>query len=87
MTVFSFPETKFVDELKIAGQFCHLASEVDEVFQDMMNERYLEMASELWDVIHSAETALRILEKDHQIDVKGLKQKIIDKNKQRGYYK
>ena len=44
-----------------------------------------EIAMETMDVIHAAETMLRML--DGLVDVDGLRDEVIRKNRQRGYYK
>lgn len=43
-----------------------------------------EIAMETMDVIHAAETMLRML--DGLVDVDGLREEVVRKNRQRGYY-
>lgn len=89
--VYRFPRTRFVDENTFSQQFKHIRSEVDEVWQEL--ERLypdladpVRVAEELLDVIHSAETGLRILQERHGVDVGRLSVQIRIKNYNRGYY-
>jgi len=84
-----FPRTKFVDTNSLIEQRCHLTSEVIEVdkeFDAFPKTDFKAVACELFDVIHSAETALRILEERHGVNILAAKQAVIHKNTARGYY-
>lgn len=59
--MFLFPRTTFVDTNKIEDQLQHLISELVEVKAAYYLPDLVHMASELCDVIHSAETFLRLL--------------------------
>ncbi len=83
---FMFPATKFVRENNIFEQVDHLESELIEVRKAKSIE---ELAEELLDVIHSAETSLRILLRDKFIidtDLERIRKKTLKKNRERGYY-
>jgi len=56
-----FPRAKFVDDNSIEDQIKHLGSEIDEARAAYATPYIMRLAEELFDVIHSAETALRIL--------------------------
>lgn len=62
MDVYIFPRTRFVDVNSIQTQIKHLESEVVEVKVAYASPYIERLAEELNDVIHSSETALRILE-------------------------
>jgi len=82
----NFPETIFTKNNSLKQQISHLESEIIEVKNAYLSEGFSShMVEELWDVIHSAETALRILGTD-KIDIFYIKDKVIEKNKERGYY-
>jgi hypothetical protein len=59
--MYLFPRAKFVDEINIEAQIKHLGSEIIEARVAYATPYILRLAEELFDVIHSAETALRIL--------------------------
>lgn len=69
-------------------QLCKVTSEMDEVqeawFDATATHEYNHLAVELFDVIHSCETALRMLE--GATDVEQAYFDCIEKNKERGYY-
>lgn len=79
-----FPPIKKTDSLIL--QIGHLRSEVNEVVNAKLNRESNErLAEELMDVIHSAETTLRMLPfTDEALD--GIKRRIVSKNEARGYY-
>jgi NTP pyrophosphatase (non-canonical NTP hydrolase) len=84
--VASFPEVKFVTTNSPWKQLRHLASEVIEVAVALAKRDRYQAAKELWDVIHSAETLLRILVKRYQVDAIGAREEILSGNMERGYY-
>lgn len=91
MSVFRFPRTRFVGELTVVQQFKHVRSEVDEVWQELepgYPDRFdgERVAEELIDLIHSAETMLRILEERHGVAVGRVSAGVRIKNYTRGYY-
>jgi len=59
--MYLFPRAKFVDEIDIEDQIKHLGSEIIEARVAYATPYIVRLAEELFDVIHSAETALRIL--------------------------
>jgi len=82
---FMFPKTKFADENTLEEQLKHLESELEEVKKA---GTYYDMTEELFDLIHSAETALRIIRKDPDLNkaMDFIKEEVIMKNIERGYY-
>jgi len=78
-----FPRTKFVNENTPIDQLDHLMDEINEVEGAVSAE---ETVIELFDVIHSAETLIRMMEKCYGMNPEQLKEKVIQKNKERGYY-
>ena len=87
MSVYRFPRTRFVDENGLAGQLLHIESEVAEFRAEVFsNPDPFVVAIELADIIHSAETAMRILEEKHGICQKEVLAVVIFKNRERGYY-
>ena len=87
-TLSIFPRTKFVDNNSIADQVEQLESETDEVSRefDRPPVNHDRVAMELFDVIHSAETALHILAEKHGVDLAAAWEHVISKNMERGYY-
>lgn len=87
---FMFPRTKFVDENTIDEQLKHLESELEEV-KEAKTQLQINIVEELFDLIHSAETAIRIIieNSNNVIDkeaVDFIKDCVIMKNIERGYY-
>lgn len=87
---FMFPRTKFVDENTIDEQLKHLESELEEV-KEAKTPLQINIVEELFDLIHSAETAIRIIieNSNNVIDkeaVDFIKDCVIMKNIERGYY-
>lgn len=87
-TLSIFPRTKFASINTIAAQVEHVESETDEVSRefDRPPVNFDRVAVELFDVIHSAETALHILAEQHGVDLAAAWTHVISKNKERGYY-
>ncbi len=97
---YRFPRLKWSDKLTARDQLEHVAGEVYEAREsldeyvktaedvkqgsDVELDRLFAYGMELMDVIHAAETALRITFDDEEID--GLRMAVIYKNKKRGYY-
>lgn len=83
-----FPKTKFVAENSISDQIAHLSTEYREVVQEMnkVKRDNFALATELMDVIGSAETALNILQEDFDISIEAVKEFVYQKNMKRGYY-
>jgi len=84
--VFVFPRINFADTNTIDKQMDHICTEVVEAMQEVGKCDNEALAIELLDVIHSTETALRILKERHWIDLNSVKEKVIIKNELRGYY-
>ena len=81
---YQFPAIAEPEELP--KQLQHVKSEVDEVIEAYYEERSpWTLATELMDVIHAAETALRLLGM-HESMLNGVKTNVIVKNENRGYY-
>jgi phosphoribosyl-ATP pyrophosphohydrolase len=83
--LFIFPSTKFVKNC-LCDQVTHIVSETMEVQLAYEEPDHQHLAEELCDLIHSAETALRILADRYEIDVLTAQSAVIEKNRQRGYY-
>lgn len=84
--LYHFPPVRFVDENNIYGQVAHIQTEADEAFRELSTGDIDALADEIMDAMHSCETALRILEKRHGIDVKAVMMRVYEKNEKRGYY-
>lgn len=84
---FNFDRVKFVDNNAIINQIKHIESEVREAIDSAHTPNNQHTALELMDVIHSAETALRILTECHGINLNEIRKECAAKNKVRGYYK
>ena len=81
---YKFPEITKPEQM--AKQLQHVKAEVDEAIEAYVNEEsYWMVAMELMDVIHAAETALRLLNLN-QYRMSGVKHSVIEKNDTRGYY-
>lgn len=84
--MFNFPRIKFVDDNGIIKQLIHLESEIHEAWQSAQTPDIHHTASEIMDIYHSAETALRILQEKHGICLDTLRHRVEQKNEARGYY-
>lgn len=86
--LFNFPRTRFVDENSIGQQLIHTRREVQEADDELVppGGDIMPLAMEIMDIYHSAETALRILQEKHGVDIRDIMFKVADKNHQRGYY-
>jgi hypothetical protein len=84
-STYQFPRTIFRHN-KIIDQIIHLRSELEEVQVEIVKRDHSATAREVWDVIHSAETALRILENQHGVNVEEARFLVLAGNAGRGYY-
>lgn len=70
----------------LSQQLLHVLGEAEEAREAHREAGWRErVAEELMDVVHAAETALRMLEKDGA-DLDGVRRGVIAKNEERGYY-
>lgn len=83
---FNFPRAKFVDENGLVSQILHMSTEQTEIEQVMLTPDLEHTAEEIMDKYHSCETALRILEEKHGVNLNKLQQQVERKNHSRGYY-
>jgi hypothetical protein len=81
-----FPRIKFADTSSISIQADHLISECEEVQKELIEFKIDKLAIELFDLIHSAETMLWIIQKFFNINLIVARQAVINKNQNRGYY-
>jgi NTP pyrophosphatase (non-canonical NTP hydrolase) len=87
-----FPKTRFVEENTIEAQLENVGTEFQEVVEEVYphlraGKNYDAIAEELWDLVQSAETALRILDEQHGVDIAHIRQFVYEKNRARNYYK
>ena len=87
-TLYHFPRTRFVDENTIGQQLIHTRREGQEASDELPppGGDIMPLALEIVDIYHSAETALRILEEKHGVDIQKLMFAVYEKNEKRGYY-
>lgn len=84
---YNFPESKFTEENIPEMQLDHLETEIFEAKYEYMSHNRKEGLHECIDAVHSAETLLRILVKEHgKARVAEAIEKVIEKNRNRGYY-
>ncbi|NTU49490.1 MAG: hypothetical protein HGA87_01100 [Desulfobulbaceae bacterium] len=86
MSFYRFPRTKFADRNTLSEQIDHVYSELVEVHTAHLNFTPALVAEELVDLIHSAETALRILEKEYDFCIEAVVDGVKEKNLARNYY-
>ena len=85
--MYRFPRTRFVDQNSLAQQIDHIGGEVDEaILAHISGEGLQRVAEELVDVIHSAETALRIIQEKGGVSVTDIPLQVSSKNHLRDYY-
>lgn len=84
--IWNFPRVKFCNNGAIIKQISHLRSEVDEAIAAAMTPDIEHTAMELMDVLHSAETALRIMAEFHGVNLHKVRRDCELKNHERGYY-
>lgn len=88
---YQFPAMKKLDEWSFGEQITKVTFETSELVEALlctegnMDEILENVAKEAMDVIHSAETLLRILEKRH-VKIDSIYEGTIEKNKKRHYY-
>lgn len=83
---FNFPRTSFVTENGICMQSKHIGSEAMEIDQSVYTPDINHTAEEVMDCLHSCETALRILQEKHGINLNEVRARVKAKNMMRGYY-
>jgi len=83
---FIFPRTIFVDQNGICGQVSHISSEAAETAAEISNPDIIPLAIELMDTYHSSETGLRILQEKYGVNLIAVRDAVIRKNQERGYY-
>lgn len=83
--MYIFPPVRFVSNA-LHDQIVHIISECDEVVSAYQSPEINDLAMELCDLIHSAETALRMLAERYDVDVLVVQALVVDKNQKRGYY-
>lgn len=88
-----YPPTKFVKENVLSAQLKHFYSEIKEIrraqFAYQHNptpETLRHLIEEVQDSIHSGETLCRIAMAKLDVDVAGVQQGIVEKNRRRGHY-
>lgn len=69
-----------------AAQTVKVAEELVEAQEAMLDGRSADAAVEAMDVIHAAETLLRILEDEEGVDLDATYRTVVFKNRMRGYY-
>jgi NTP pyrophosphatase (non-canonical NTP hydrolase) len=84
--LYHFPRIIFVSSNNIGHQLEHIKEEVGEAYAELGTSDVSALAIEIMDIYHSAETALRILEEDHGVDIKSVMFAVAEKNEKRGYY-
>ena len=84
----NFPRTVFVSTIGLDKQVSHVCSEAIEVYEESIRSPvdYHAMAEELSDLIHSAETCLRILAEREDIPIDHIARSVVTKNRRRRYY-
>ena len=82
---YQFPVTIFTAKSKLKHQADHVFSEVIEATHAHDSGDHAHAVEELWDVIQSAETMLRMYEADGH-DVWAVRDAVEEKNRKRGYY-
>jgi len=68
--MYLFPRSKFASENTLPEQIRHIASESEEIFEEMVltPPNHDRLAEEIVDLIHSCETGLHICHEQHGID-------------------
>lgn len=85
MVKYQFPETIFVAQSKLRFQADHVFSEAIEATHAHDSGEHAHAVEELWDLIHSAETMLRMYQAAGH-DVWAARATVKEKNRKRGYY-
>ncbi len=84
--MYSFPRTKFVDTNGSFEQLQHLDSELTELIAAFHTPDGVHTLKEAFDVIHSAETFIRIFSATYDLNPEKIKASVIAGNRARGYY-
>ncbi|PWT78602.1 MAG: hypothetical protein C5B59_01415 [Bacteroidetes bacterium] len=84
--IFNFPRTRFVEENGLVAQILHMGSELAETETAMLTPDIDHTVEEIMDLHHSCETALRIAQEKHGINLNELRCRVERKNFDRGYY-
>lgn len=82
---YNFPRIKFCDECDLHTQLKHFASECIEIVERIEHGDMPGITEEVLDMLHSAETWIRIVER-HGVDIDAEISKVIEKNRARNYY-
>lgn len=88
---YQFPAMKKIDEWNFGDQISKISFETSELIEALLctegniDDILDNVAKEAMDVIHSAETLLRILDKRH-VNIDSIYEGTIDKNEKRHYY-
>ena len=88
---YQFPAMKKIDEWSFGDQISKISFETSELIEALLctegniDDILDNVAKEAMDVIHSAETLLRILDKRH-VKIDSIYEDTIDKNEKRYYY-
>lgn len=84
-----FPRAKFADTNTIQDQVKHIESELIEILEEFARPpvNYENVMMELLDLIHSAETGVRILVEQKCINLEDAAFQVQFKNRTRGYYR
>ncbi len=80
---YNYPRVKFVDSSELYEQLGHIESELGEIERATNKHEHI---MEIFDLQHSVETVIRILQEKHGVDVEAYRQAVIEKNRRRGYY-
>lgn len=84
---YNFPVTRFTEENIPETQLKHLDSEIAEANYEYIVKDRQSGLNECVDIVHSAETLLRILVKEHgKARVLKAIEEVVKKNRNRGYY-
>lgn len=82
-----FPVTKFAESNSIEDQLDHIRSEHKEMWLAFIDGKVGNLCEEIFDLIHSCETALWIIKKEFPaVDMPAAMQAVVGKNKARRYY-
>jgi len=82
-----FPKTVFTETNDLEQQLDHIRSEHTEMWIAFMGGKTGHLCEEIFDLIHSCETALWIIKKEFPaVDMPAAMQAVVGKNKARRYY-
>lgn len=83
---YNFPRIKYADTNTAEEQLEHIKSECLEIIERIDNGDFQGLTEEIIDRMHSSESWLRIVSERHGVDVDAEIEKVIEKNRARGYY-